>query len=74
MKLKLKKLFHSTTVGTNYKAGTQLVGRMGEATRQKRLMVLEKKYSLGVHPWVKFIIQNVVLKEYLGEKNSYMFS
>ena len=47
---------------------------MGEATRQKRIMVLEKKYSLGVHPWVKFIIQNVVLKEYLGEKNSYMFS
>ena len=74
MKLKLKRLFHSTTVGINYKAGAQLVGRMGKATRQKRIMVFEKKCSLGVHPWVKFIIQNVVLKEYLGEKNSCMFS
>ena len=73
MKQKLKKLFHSITVGIYYKAGTQLAGRMREATRQKSIIVLVKEGSLGVHPWVNFIIQNVVLKEYLSEKNSYIF-
>ena len=36
-------------------------------------MILGNKGSLGAHQWVKFIIQNLVLREHLGEKTPTFF-